>query len=372
MIRFALACVLALLTHGAYAHKASDSFLYWNSDNAGAPGRLDIALLDLVRVVSFDSNGDGELSWGEVESQRRSVVEYLRDNVLLTKDNETCDTQWRVAGLTQHSDGNYLATEFLPRCPGTEAMPDRVEYNLFFDADTLHRALVSFSADGEQTFNVLSPDRRSLSLSRHADVWSVARQFVWEGMVHLWIGYDHLLFLLALVLPAAVRRQNGHWVVEDHMPSAIKDVALIVTAFTAAHSVTLVISALGWISIPIAWVETLIALSVAVAAINIVWPVLGQRRYLIGFGFGLIHGFGFASVLSELTISTSSRIVALASFNVGVELAQVILVVLIVPLIFLARRQWFYQRVVLPAGVFAIASIGILWAWERAPLSLPM
>ncbi|MBL4835657.1 MAG: HupE/UreJ family protein [Pseudomonas sp.] len=199
-------------------------------------------------------------------------------------------------------------------------------------------------------------------------MWQTVVDFLWEGMVHLWIGYDHMLFLLALVLPAAVRREKGRWVVEDSLVVAVKDVALIVTAFTVAHSVTLVIATLGVVRLPIEWVETFIALSIVAAAVNIVWPFLGRRRYLVGFGFGLIHGFGFASVLSDFLTDTSSRLIALASFNIGVELAQLVVVACVVPIIFLLRRQWLYQRVVLPVGVVAIAAIGSVWVWERVPL----
>jgi hypothetical protein len=186
--------------------------------------------------------------------------------------------------------------------------------------------------------------------------------------VHLWIGYDHMLFLLALLLPAAVRRERGQWVVENDLTKALKDVALIVTAFTAAHSATLVIATLGVVRLPIEWVETFIALSIVAVAINIIWPFLGTRRYLVGFGFGLIHGFGFASVLSDFLVGTSSLLVALASFNLGVELAQLAVVVGVVPVIFLLRNQWVYQQVILPVGVVAIIATGSFWVWERVPL----
>ena len=369
MTRIFFALLLTMLAAGAHAHKASDSFLYWDAANPDAPGRLDIALVDLARVMPLDSNGDGQLSWGELDSQQSDITAYLASQVKLMANEAACPVRWRLAGLTQHSDGNYLAMEFRPSCPGSVTLPAQIQYDLFFDEDPLHRALVMTRVDGNERLTVLSPDQRSLNFADTPSAWETAREFVWEGMVHLWIGYDHMLFLLALVLPAALRRQDGHWVVEDKISVAVKDVALIVTAFTVAHSITLVIATLGVVNLPIAWVETFIALSIVAAAINIVWPFLGQRRYLIGFGFGLIHGFGFASVLSGFMANASSRLVALASFNIGVELAQLAIVVVVVPLIFLLRRQWLYQRVVLPAGVAAIVLTGMFWVWERAPLA---
>lgn len=352
----------------AHAHKASDSFLYWQPAVADAPGRLDIALVDLARAVMLDGDNDGQVRWGEVMDRQASVKRYLTSQLTITSAGSECRVDWRMAGLTRHSDGNYLAMEFRPDCAGSDAVASELNYNLFFDQDPLHRALVMTRVEGNDRLTVLGPDQRTLVFAEVPSVWQTAAEFMWEGMVHLWIGYDHMLFLLALLLPAAVRREKGRWVVEDKLGTAVKDVALIVTAFTVAHSVTLIIATLGVVRLPIDWVETFIALSIVAAAVNIVWPFLGHRRYLVGFGFGLIHGFGFASVLADFMTDTSSRLIALVSFNIGVELAQLVVVAAVVPVIFLLRRQWFYQRVVMPAGVFLVAATGSVWVWQRVPL----
>ncbi len=369
MSRLFFALILSFTMAGAaQAHKASDSFLYWQPAFIDAPGRLDIALVDLARAVALDSDGDGQVQWGEVEDRQAIIKSYLAPRLLIMAGDSECRVDWRMAGLTRHSDGNYLALEFRPDCFDSAISPSQLKYDLFFDQDPLHRALVMTRIEANDRLSVLSPDQRVLAFTEVPSVWETAVAFIWEGMVHLWIGYDHMLFLLALVLPAAVRRERGRWVVEDKLGAAVKDVALIVTAFTIAHSVTLVIATLGVIRLPIAWVETFIALSIVAAAVNIVWPFLGRRRYLVGFGFGLIHGFGFASVLADFMSDTSSRLIALASFNIGVELAQLAVVLAVVPLIFLLRRQWLYQRVVMPVGVVVIALTGSVWAWERVPL----
>jgi len=361
--------LLGLLMAGtAQAHKASDSFLYWQPADAEAPGRLDIALVDLARVVVLDGNSDGQVLWREVMNRQENIRRYLTPRMRAVSGDLLCDMNWRMAGLTQHSDGNYLVVEFRPDCFDPAIAPSALRYELFFDDDPLHRALVMTRIGEQDRLTVLGPNQRELELTANGGVWQTVVEFLWEGMVHLWIGYDHMLFLLALVLPAAVRREKGRWVVEDSLVVAVKDVALIVTAFTVAHSVTLVIATLGVVRLPIEWVETFIALSIVAAAVNIVWPFLGRRRYLVGFGFGLIHGFGFASVLADFLTDTSSRLIALASFNIGVELAQLAVVACVVPIIFLLRRQWLYQRVVLPVGVVAIAAIGSVWVWERVPL----
>lgn len=363
-----LAFLSFVMAGAVHAHKASDSFIYWQPEFVEAPGRLDIALVDLARAVPLDGNGDGQVLWGEVMDRQASIKSYLISRLQVVSGDLVCQLDLRLAGLTRHSDGNYLAVEFRPDCLGSGVAPSQLNYDVFFDQDPLHRALVMTRIEGNDRLAVLSPDQRTLTFAEVPSIWQTAGDFMWEGMVHLWIGYDHMLFLLALLLPAAVRREKGHWVVENRLGAAVKDVALIVTAFTVAHSVTLVIATLGVVRLPIDWVETFIALSIVAAAVNIIWPFLGHRRYLAGFGFGLIHGFGFASVLGDFMSGTSSRLVALASFNIGVELAQLAVVLAVVPVIFLLRNQWIYQRVVLPIGVAAIALTGTVWAWERVPL----
>ncbi|MAL99611.1 MAG: hypothetical protein CL583_14300 [Alteromonadaceae bacterium] len=368
MMLHLVALLLSLSLSGfALAHKASDSFLYWDVGAEGTPGRLDIALIDLARTLPLDSNGDGLLTWGELRAQSGTIEEHLADRIAIGRARQ-CQVRWMMHGLSSYSDGDYLTLGFTPACSEGATGPATLEYNLFFDEDPLHRLLVMVRDEGTTRPVVLGPDQRQLSLDAAPSAWATAGNFMWQGMVHLWIGYDHMLFLLALVLPAAVRRETGRWVVEERIGKAIKDVALIVTAFTLAHSITLVIATLGLVRLPIAWVETVIALSIVVAAVNIIWPILGQRRYLMGFGFGLVHGFGFASVLSEFMASTSARAIALLSFNLGVELAQLAVVVVAVPLLFLVRKQWLYQRLVFPASVTSIAAIGLIWAAERVPL----
>ena len=139
----------------------------------------------------------------------------------------------------------------------------------------------------------------------------------------------------------------------------------MVTAFTVAHSITLSLATLGWISLPSRWVESAIAASVVLAALNNVWPVFHGRRWIVAFGFGLIHGFGFASVLADLGLPQGALALALLGFNVGVELGQLAIVAAFLPLAYLLRRSAFYQRAVMRAGSLLIAALAAAWLVER-------
>ena len=173
-----------------------------------------------------------------------------------------------------------------------------------------------------------------------------------EGAFHIWIGYDHILFLLSLLLPAVlifsrVNLMNGKRVTDiQPAPSflaALKEVLKVVTAFTLAHSITLSLAALGVVSLPSRWVESAIAASIIVAAVQNIRGVVDSKRWVMAFGFGLIHGFGFASVLADLGLPQNALITALVGFNVGIEGGQLAIVAVFLPLAFWLRKTKFYQ-----------------------------
>jgi hypothetical protein len=152
----------------------------------------------------------------------------------------------------------------------------------------------------------------------------------------------------------------------DDFRAAFWDVFRIVTSFTLAHSITLSLAALHVVSLPSRLVESAIAASVLVAALNNLRPVVQSRRWAVAFGFGLIHGFGFASVLAELGLPNDALLLALVGFNLGVELGQLAIVALFLPLAYSLRRGAFYRRVVMAAGSLAIAGVAAIWLLERA------
>ena len=185
---------------------------------------------------------------------------------------------------------------------------------------------------------------------------------MWEGVIHLVTGYDHVLFLLSLLFASGVvARRRG-------TRKALKEIGLVVTAFTVGHSITLVLASLGIVGLNIQFVESVIAASiVAVAAMNVFKPEETLGRPWIALVFGLIHGFGFSSVLAEVGLPAGQTAVALLSFNVGIELAQLAIVAIaIAPLAWLANRERFYRAAVMRLGSFAIAALAAFWFVERA------
>ena len=148
--------------------------------------------------------------------------------------------------------------------------------------------------------------------------------------------------------------------------TATREVLWVVTSFTVAHSITLSLAALGLVSLPSRLVESAIALSVVLAAANNLWPVVENRRWLVAFGFGLIHGFGFASVLAELGLPADALVLSLLGFNAGVELGQLAIVAGFLPVAFWLRNTHLYLRGVFVLGSWLTMLVALVWLVERA------
>lgn len=360
--------VFLLAPGSAFAHKPSDSFLSIGAAN-GSPVvhiQWDIALRDLEVVLSLDANNDGAITWGEVRSRIDDLKRYALTRLALRADGSACQFGPADILIDDHSDGAYAVLRFDARC-ATGVHTLTVDYSLLFDVDPSHRGLLRVD-NGSGSFSaVLSPER-AIQDFKLTDVSRAATflQFVEDGIHHIWIGYDHLLFLISLLLPAVLIRQEGKWIPVQSLRSALISVLAIVTAFTLSHSITLTLSALGVIGLPSRLVESGIALSVLLAALNNVWPVVTRRAWLLAFGFGLVHGFGFASVLADLGLPQGALALSLAGFNIGVEIGQLSVVFVVVPLIFLLRQRTFYRPAVLTTGSCGIAAIAGIWFVSRA------
>jgi hypothetical protein len=185
------------------------------------------------------------------------------------------------------------------------------------------------------------------------------------GIKHIWNGVDHVLFLIAIILPSAMLRQKNHWEPVTDFRSAIMYVIKIVTLFTIAHSVTLSIAALGIFNLPASVVEPIIAASIAVAAIDIIFPIFKRKIGWVVFIFGLFHGFGFASVLTKLGVLGEHMALSLFGFNLGVEIGQVVVIGIIFPVIYFFRRYAFYPKIIMRYGAVTMILVASYWFFER-------
>ena len=362
--RFAwLALAFALGT--AHAHKPSDSYLALRVEGSEVAGQWDIALRDLDFAIGLDSNGDGAITWGELKAKRADVAAYALARLRLASDGRECASHPTDYLVDDHSVGAYAVLRFAASCPG-EISTLVISYSLFADLDPQHKGLLRLEHGPATRTAIFGPDRPTQDF-RLAEI-SALSQFLdygREGVWHIWVGFDHILFLLSLLLPAVLILEAGRWRAVEGFRPAFMDVFKIVTSFTIAHSITLSLATLGVVSIPSRVAESAIALSVVLAALNNVFPLVQHRRWVVAFAFGLIHGFGFASVLKDLGLPQGALALALVGFNLGVEAGQLAIVSAFLPAAYWLRAQWLYRRLILIGGSWLIALIAGIWLVER-------
>jgi hypothetical protein len=361
--------VLALMSWAsiAQAHKPSDSYIALSIQEERVVGQWDIALRDLDFAIGLDADGNGEITWGEVKAKRNDIIAYAMSRLTIVADQAVCPITNGEELIDNHSDGAYVVLRFTSEC--THKPKDLwLTYRLFFDIDPQHKGLLRLEIGGETRPAIFGPEtaRQVFTLSDH-QLWRQFLDYLGAGMEHIWTGYDHILFLLSLLLPAVIfsdikaseNRAEGFRI-------AFLDVLKIVTAFTLAHSITLALATLQIVSVPARISESAIALSVVLAALNNLYPVVRGRRWTVAFGFGLIHGFGFASVLTDLLLPERALALALAGFNLGVEVGQITIVVAFLPIAYVLRKTWLYRGFVFVGGSSLIVMIASLWFLERS------
>ena len=356
--------LLVALGTPSLAHRPSDAYLSLEWRGSTLEGRWDIALRDLEVAVGLDLDQDGEVTWGELRQRHPAVAAHALSRLRLWTSDGVCTLAAGEQAVERHGDGTYSVLHFQARCPKPTAQLE-LEYRLFFDLDPTHRGFLRVEQDEGAESLVLSPDRSRHTLRAGTpSVWPQVAAFTEQGVWHIWLGFDHVLFLLALLLPSVLQRRDGQWRATQALRPALVQVLQVVTAFTLAHSLTLGLATLGWMTAPSRWVEAIIALSVALAALNNLYP-LWREGWPMAFGFGLVHGFGFAGVLAELGLGGGGLLPPLLGFNLGVEVGQLALVALLWPLAYRFRSTDTYRRAFLRGGSWLITAIALLWFVDR-------
>jgi hypothetical protein len=368
-IRLLLWIALVGATFTARAHRLSDGCLSITAEGSEVAGRLDLPLRDLNEILPLDPNGDGSVTWGELRQQTAAIHRLIKERITLDQTGQHLPLQFAPLRVTEIAGEPAASVLFSAAWNSSETLG--ISYRLLFDADPQHRGLLRWAQGGDVSTFVFSPERTRFEHAgsptdspRLSTSASSLIHYVAEGVHHIWIGYDHILFLLALLLPAVLGQKESPSN-RDGLHRTSMRVLKVVTAFTVAHSITLALAAFGWVQLPSRLVETSIAASVAFAAANNLLPFFRERGWAVAFGFGLIHGFGFAGVLTDLDLPRQAFASALVGFNVGVELGQLAIVAVFLPVAYLLRESWLYRRVGVQFGSALIVLASLLWVAER-------
>ncbi len=360
-----LLCLL-LLPASVAAHKPSDSYLTLDLRTQPPQLRWDIALRDLEQAVGIDRNSDRLLSWGEVQRAHAAIAEYASGRLAIRAGDRPCRLQAEKQRLVDHSDGSYTVLPMAVDCAGAE--PRTLHYTLLFDIDPTHRGQLRTLHPSGESLQQLSQDHPSVLIQsgRTRATTQLFLEQLGAGVWHIPLGFDHVLFLLTLLLPAVLYRRDGEW---RPLQSSVRigwNVLSVITAFTAAHSLTLALAVFGLLQVSGHWVEPAIAGTVLLAALNNMRPFLPGRRWVIAFVLGLVHGLGFAFTLTDLGLSAEAMAVALLGFNIGVELGQLLIVLVLLPVLFSLRATRVYRTAGLQLGSAMIAGLAVVWLLERS------
>jgi hypothetical protein len=360
-----LAIVAFFSAQTARAHTQSTAYLTLHAGSSGVTGEWELALRDLDDAIGLDGNDDGKITWAELRSRKDAVCAYALSRLHVEGDGQAGAFRIKEFLVDNLSDGAYAVLRFdVEGIRQTRRL--EITYNAFFDIDPKHRGLLRIDHNGQSQLAVMSP-----TAARQTFDFDVTAQpnpfltFLKEGIWHIWSGYDHILFLLALLLPGVLRRRDGTWQPVTEPRAAFVNVLKVVTAFTVAHSITLSLSALGIVHLPTRLVESAIAASVVLAAFNNLFPVFPESVWMVAFGFGLLHGFGFANALRDLGLQRGQLALTLFGFNLGVEIGQLAIVAAFFPVALSLRRLFFYQRFILRFGSAAIIVVASTWLAER-------
>ncbi len=349
--RLAAVLLVVLLPATAAAHSFSVAYsdVRIHDDRAAVTYQLRINFLDLAEPLGIAT--DSEPSADEVTRAAEVLFAYATEHIELEGDGKPCTPSLEGVDIVTQ---NEKFARIVWRCTWDRAIDVfAMEYDLFYNVDPNHSGMFKVSYENQQATGILVADASRFEWELGEPPPDTLGEFVLSGIDHILYGPDHILFLLGLLLVAAL--------------VGLKHTLGIVTSFTVAHSFTLIAAALGWFTLPSRLVESVIALSIIwVATENL---LVDNRRYrwILTFCFGLIHGLGFASMLAPLLPDTGV-VLPLLAFNVGVELGQLTIVAVTFPLLLLAARRLGtarYRRWVVWPGSVAIGAMGLIWLVDR-------
>ena len=381
--KFVVASIIASLVVAASAamvgaHTRGESYLYLDVTDDTLTGRVELPVREIEAVLDIDVPNDEVLAAAVLEENFAFLRSYVLDHLAIGSNGD----QWPIGVVdVELFDGARLSQEwgfailsFDVEVPRPEVPRQlTVTFDPFLAEVDGHRSLLLIANSWERGFidneaeELVVFDRGSITKDvdlGSSSQWKNFRASIGLGVDHIKTGPDHIFFILVLLLPAVLVFRNG-WEPATSFGAALWRVLKIATMFTVAHSITFTLAGMDILPLPSSkFVESVIALSIALAALHNLRPIAANKEWAIAFAFGLFHGMGFASLVSDLDISRSTQLVSLLGRNVGIELGQAFIIVVMFPGLHMMRSTRLY-RWVFVAGSVVLATIASVWTVER-------
>ena len=357
------------------SHIPNQSYIFLRIyETEGIQGRFEINTREINKIFGTDfKNGT---TFNEIQPYLEDIEAYILKNSAFSSNLGNHKIIFEDASMFAFSLGDFVQLHF--HLENTKLLPENlhVNYSAVFENDNTHRGYLITEYNWRAgVINEESNITLDFSPSKVSDTMDLTKYSIWngffamvkQGVWHIWIGLDHILFLLALILPAVVRRKNNSifgWEPVMTFKVAFIYIVKVITFFTIAHTITLTLASLEIVMLPSQLVESIIAFSIGLAAYHNIRPIFKMKDWIIAFIFGLFHGFGFASVLSDLGLTGEFLTLSLLGFNVGVEIGQLAIIAAIFPLLFVIRTYKFYSKFLVYMSVLLII-ISLYWFIER-------
>lgn len=355
MKRTLLFILLFLSLQRGYAHplNTTNIELYLNKATPTLSVRFYIFNLKTLLRLKSDPTA------ATVNKKRDKILKYIQESIHIQNNHKKCT----LTPLAFHVEKEIaLQTKFKTECKkGVKNLS--INYTLFFEFDKTQQGVMQILTPDDEKLFIFSPHQKEYTLklaqAPKQKSFEDFKNFIIEGMWHIWEGIDHILFLLMLLVPSVL--------LNNSFKETLIDVLKVVTAFTLSHSITLSLSMFHLLNPPQQLIETLIAISVLLTALNNIYPLLSYKKeWLLAFGFGFIHGFGFANAMREMNLESINFLSAVLGFNFGVEIGQVVIVLIILPLLYTLSLKDVYKHYIAPALSYIVIAIALLWTIERA------
>ncbi|MEM8523600.1 MAG: HupE/UreJ family protein [Bacteroidota bacterium] len=390
--KLAFAFLLLLLPLLSQAHSPDQSYLYLRIYGDAMGGRYEITASDLNRSLGLDI--PKEFTFEDLKPHLTTIQNYLKSVTDFSYEGKTYPIEFDETEVLELDEMDDHFALFSFTMQNVDVVPEALDirYEGFLEENSKHRGMLIIGynwkagiVENEALISLIfSPNNRQQQLSlANMSIWKGFWALVKLGIWHIWIGLDHILFIIALILPAVVRRRetlagdfsmvdqsvpasySKSWLPVAQFKPAFLYILKIVTFFTIAHSITLALASLNVVNLSSRWVESIIAFSIALAALHNITPIFKGREWMVAFVFGLFHGFGFASVLGEKGLGGDFMVLSLFGFNVGVEIGQVLIICLAFPVLFLIRKTRLYPKIITYGSALLIV-IALYWVIERA------
>ena len=362
-IHFAIILLSVFLTSvgKVFAHDPGTSFAHVVVSENNINLTITYNLSDIETLVIINTNHDEQYSQTELDNARAELIEQFSKGIEFRIEN-TLRAADDIDLSIEKNENLILKLDFSITNTSTFSlyMPILKQF------PRGHRQYFLANKNNESYQHVLSADSKPIYFNLTSNNSAATFiPFYLQGIGHIFAGFDHILFLLTLLLPTILIFSKNNEDELTKLKPVMIDTFKIITAFTLAHSITLGLAVMQVIQLPGRLVESMIAFSIIVCAINNLKPILPTSRWTLALVFGLIHGFGFASALADLGVESKKSMIPLLGFNLGIETGQLAIVMLVLPIIYIIRHSNIFRIWIFKGGSIVTILIASVWMLER-------